>query len=99
MSETIIWRNFQGEIHRDGDLPAVIYPNGVKKWYQNGELHRDGDQPAIICDNGSKYWYKKGIEYKSIILDKTVLLEEKNASLEKELQNLKDSIKQILLNV
>ena len=62
-TEKIVWRNPEGEIHRDGDLPAVI---------------------------------SKIIEYKSIILNKTVLLEEKIVSLEKELQNLKDSIKQIL---
>jgi hypothetical protein len=27
--------------HRDGDKPAIIYPNGRREWYINGKLHRD----------------------------------------------------------
>lgn len=54
------WRNTGGEIHRDGDMPAVIWyyrdelnDDGShkimqEKWYKNGELHRDGDMPAHI---------------------------------------------------
>ena len=47
-------------LHRDEDLPAIIYADGSKFWYKNGQLHREGDLPAEIYANGSKYWYKNG---------------------------------------
>jgi hypothetical protein len=40
------WRQ-NGQLHRDGDEPAVIYQNGSRVWYRNGEIHRDGDEPAL----------------------------------------------------
>ena len=46
-----------GNLHREEDQPAIIYPNDTKKWYQNEKLHRDGDKPAIEYSNGSKEWY------------------------------------------
>jgi len=52
------WKNKEGQLHRDGDLPAVIYANGAKYWCKNGQLHRDGDLPAIIFANGRKEWWK-----------------------------------------
>ena len=30
-----------GKLHRDNDLPAVVYANGDQIWYQNGKRHRD----------------------------------------------------------
>lgn len=41
------WYN-EGKLHRDGDLPAVIWPSGRQQWYKNGEIHREGDKPAVI---------------------------------------------------
>lgn len=49
------------KLHRDGDLPAVIYPNGRKEWYENGRLHRDNDQPAWIESDGRMAWYNYGL--------------------------------------
>lgn len=50
-----------GQIHRDGDKPAVIYIDGSKLWLKNGEVHRDGDQPAVIyVGSGMQFWYKNG---------------------------------------
>ena len=51
-----------GKLHRDGDLPAVVYPNGGgQQWFTDGKLHRDGDMPAIMWPNkGGKRWYKDG---------------------------------------
>jgi hypothetical protein len=48
-----------GELHRDGDLPANILPDG-EEWYRNGKLHRDGDKPAVVRAGVSK-WYKDGL--------------------------------------
>jgi hypothetical protein len=42
-------------IHRDNDLPAVIWANGRKDWYINGKTHRN-DGPAVILENGDKMW-------------------------------------------
>jgi hypothetical protein len=50
----------EGEVHRDGDLPAIILSNGDQYWYKEGEVHRDGDLPAIILSCGDQYWYKEG---------------------------------------
>ena len=45
-----------GVLHRDDDLPAVDYKNGVQIWYQNGKKHRNGDKPAKI-GLGDQEWY------------------------------------------
>lgn len=46
-----------GELHRDNDLPAIIYIDGFKSWYQHGLVHRDNDQYAVIYSGGDKHWY------------------------------------------
>jgi len=50
-----------GVLHRlhRVDGPAIEYPNGDKKWYQNGKLHRE-DGPAIKWANGDKEWWENG---------------------------------------
>jgi len=32
------WYNKDGKLHRDNDLPAVIYKDGIKYWFKNGNL-------------------------------------------------------------
>jgi hypothetical protein len=49
-----------GQYHRDGGQPAVIYADGARYWYKNGQFHRDGDEPAVIQADGTRYWYKNG---------------------------------------
>ena len=51
------YRNEQGQLHRDGGLPAREYTNGTNEWYVNGQLHRDGGLPAQEYANGDKFWY------------------------------------------
>ena len=58
------WKNKAGRLHRDGDLPAVVYLNGSQKWYKNGQHHRDGDLPAIVYWDGSQEWYKNGLQHR-----------------------------------
>lgn len=48
-----------GKLHRDGDLPAIEYSNGLGNYYKNGELHRING-PAVIDPNRTISWYKKG---------------------------------------
>jgi len=54
------WCNNAGKVHRDNDMPAVIYEDGSKEWYVNGLRHRDNDLPAVIFKNGYKAWYVNG---------------------------------------
>lgn len=49
------WYNM-GVLHRDNDLPAVIYKNGPQKWILDGKLHRDNDLPAISYDYDDQYY-------------------------------------------
>jgi hypothetical protein len=50
-----------GEIHRDGDRPAVIdHRRQVQVWYKKGKRHREGGQPAVIESNGKQQWYLDG---------------------------------------
>lgn len=48
-----------GVIHRDGDLPAVVYSDGENAWYQNGLPHRENG-PAVTKPNGYEAWMKFG---------------------------------------
>jgi len=52
-----------GNLHRDNDLPAAIYPDGTQAWYQNGLCHRDNDLPALTWKDGRQLWYKHGVKY------------------------------------
>lgn len=50
-----------GQLHRDGDLPALIHPNHkTLMYYQNGLLHRDNG-PAKINSHQEVYYYKGSI--------------------------------------
>jgi len=60
----VIFRK-DGQLHRDNDLPAIIYDDGEMRWCQNNQLHRDNDLPAVISADGSKLWYQKGIFIRS----------------------------------
>jgi hypothetical protein len=61
-----------GDLHRDDDLPAVIWDDGSQFWYKNGLRHRDGDRPAIIYSNDSKFWYKNGLRHRDGDLPATI---------------------------
>jgi hypothetical protein len=52
----IEYRLPNGELHRDGDFPAVERANGTKFYYKNGELHREDGLPAVEYSDGSKEW-------------------------------------------
>ena len=64
--------SMNGKLHREEKdknglvLPAAIYANGTRKWYQNGKLHRECKDenrlvlPAMIYANGTRWWYRNG---------------------------------------
>lgn len=51
-----------GILHRDNDLPAIVYPDGSAKWYNENKLHRDNDRPAIVFQNGTQFWFTNGMK-------------------------------------
>lgn len=53
-----------GQLHRDGDLPAAIYSDGYREWYQHGKLHRDGDLPAVVLPGVEEAWYRNGSRHR-----------------------------------
>lgn len=58
-----IIRKLNGKIHHN-ILPAIIYQNGTRAWYQHGLLHRDNDFPAVIYANGDRAWYRHGLRHR-----------------------------------
>jgi hypothetical protein len=52
----------RGEVfmHRDYDLPAVIWPDGTLEWWHRDKLHRDGGKPARIWPSGACDYYIHG---------------------------------------
>ncbi len=61
-----IFTNRHGELHRDGDQPAVIRQTGSKEWWCNGQLHRTDDKPAIIWADGTKEWWVAGQRHRAV---------------------------------
>ena len=60
--EKTIWMDWNWNIHREGDLPAVSFPDGHKEYWEHGKLHREVG-PAIIKSDGTCFYYHKGEEY------------------------------------
>ncbi len=56
------WRNERGEVHRNGDQPAIVFDSGAMRWFKNGERHRGNNKPAAIEPDGTMRWFKNGIE-------------------------------------
>ena len=54
---TQIWKNSEGQRHRDNDLPAIIRFDGCCQWHQNGYWHRDNNLPARILSGGWCEWW------------------------------------------
>ncbi len=57
---TKVWR-WNGKIHRENDMPAVIETDGAKYWYHAGQINRDGDKPAIVYADETKKWFQNGL--------------------------------------
>lgn len=53
------WRLPDGGLHRDGDLPAVIWPDGTREWWYMRRRHREAG-PAVVYPDGGFVWYWEG---------------------------------------
>lgn len=60
-SETKAWY-VNGKLHREGDLPAVVYLNGTKLWYNNGKKHRE-NKSAVEYADGDTEWWLEGLRH------------------------------------
>lgn len=61
------WRNSEGQLHRDHDLPAIQFANGTKHWMQFNVLHRDNDEPAVVQPFASgelRIWVNRGLRHR-----------------------------------
>lgn len=57
---------FEGELHRDGDLPAVVRMDGGVEYWKNGKKHRDSE-PAVVKANGTQQWWFHGDNYRNLV--------------------------------
>ena len=51
---------FNGKLHREGDMPAIIWANGTQLWCFEDRLHREGGMPAVMRADGTQMWYFNG---------------------------------------
>jgi hypothetical protein len=69
------WFDAEGKLHRDGDLPAIVYQRssgatstfGVcGQWFRHGLLHREGGKPAVVDSNDveSAEWWVNGVRHR-----------------------------------
>lgn len=47
-------------IHRENDMPAILYADGHLEWLCRGQLHRING-PAVIDNDGSVEWHVEGM--------------------------------------
>lgn len=59
------WRNSLGVLHRAGDLPAIVHPDGTNEYWVHGKRHRGNDKPAIEWSDGTKEWYFAGVRHRN----------------------------------
>jgi len=57
--EKTVWMDWNWNIHREEDLPAIEYVNGDRIWYKNGNKHREGN-PAVVFKDGHQEWWFEG---------------------------------------
>ena len=60
----VVYYNSNNELHRDNDLPAVIWADGAQQWWVSGVSHRDNDLPAYIGADGSQAWWVNGVRHR-----------------------------------
>jgi len=53
------WYDEDGYLHRDDDLPAVIFEDGSQAWYQHGYYMRADNKPCKVYADGTLYWVDK----------------------------------------
>jgi hypothetical protein len=57
--EKIVWKDWNWDVHREGDRPAIIWSDGTEIYYKRGKKHRENGPAAIFLD-GHEEWYFEG---------------------------------------
>lgn len=61
----IYFHDDKERLHRDGDLPAVIWENGRQEWYYKGFRHRELDEPSIVDLKNQRFeFWKHGLRHR-----------------------------------
>lgn len=60
-------------LHRENDLPAIIWADGSKIWAINGQIHRNKPLPSIYWSFGKKEYYWENIPKKKENIEKIFL--------------------------
>ncbi len=83
------WRDAKGQLHRDNDLPAVKWQDGIRCWYQHGKLHREAGA-AYVEPNGHTEFYIDGeqVSFAQHREWRQNLLEERERQREERLQQI-----------
>jgi len=60
-----VWYDENGDLHRDGDDPAIIWYGGTAAWYHHGEQHRLTGPAFVLASGRRPNWYINGKKFKS----------------------------------
>jgi hypothetical protein len=89
-----MWFNDNNQLHRDDDLPAIVWINGTKEWYINGIRCRKNG-PAIEMNDGTIFWYEDGLCSRNKDLP---AIEYKNGTKQYWINGVEISERKIILN-
>ena len=92
---TEIWRDFDGQYHRDNDLPAMIYKNGNKYWFKHGKLHNLNGPATEEIDGEKEYWIE-GIKLTEEEFEESKDWEKFEEETENEIEELEKNLKRNL---
>jgi hypothetical protein len=86
------WRNAKGELHRDHDLPAVKWQDGIRCWYQHGKMHREAGA-AYVQPDGYRAFFIEGeeVSFEQHREWRQNLLEERERQREERLQQIMEA--------
>ena len=56
-----VWRDDEGRLHRDDDLPALVALSGARLWFVHGRpVRHDPEDPTAIGRKGVRFWETPG---------------------------------------
>jgi hypothetical protein len=56
--EKTVWMDWNWNIHKEGDDPAVIWKDGTLVYYKNGVKHREGSPSVVFLDGHEEWWFQ-----------------------------------------
>jgi hypothetical protein len=65
--DEVAWFDEDDNLHREGDLPAIVRNDGTRGWFRHGKAHRDGDKPAVERADGSRAWWVNDVVHREAV--------------------------------